>query len=104
MIDSEFHGGLHHPMNACCYREQCKAMEAALAESRAEVEALRASMEGDAANHVAIERDHHKARAERLAGALDDALEMMEMAGWHSDPAYQRIKAEHAALEQEPQE
>lgn len=28
--------GIHHPMNACCFRDQCKEMERALAESRAE--------------------------------------------------------------------
>ena len=64
MIDSEFHGGLHHPMNACCYREQCKAMERALAESRAEVAEYANTVQGYI--DTIAEAD---AQAERLAGA-----------------------------------
>lgn len=73
-------------------------VERALAESRAEVEALRASIGGDAGNHVAIERDHHKARAERLAGLLREALPFVNDVA-HDDETWQRIDA---ALSLEP--
>jgi len=137
---------IHSPLNACCFRDQCKAMERALAESRAEVAALRASMDGALALvnqqkkvlaeiREAIEghrqtmeglRKHvatHKARAERLAGALRGMMIAApgghECLEFHHDKADRHFEnddcrpmlrwseareAARAALEQEPQE